>query len=123
MRLVTPSRANPEVASSGSDAANCAAERVTSSLGRKPLTDAIPVQHTRKGSHSRRNKHYQAVENQPATRRACASATDEEGFGWMKTVAGFRKTKYRGIEKVGWAFTLAAVTYKIRLPRLLAEQG
>jgi transposase len=48
----------------------------------------------------------------------------EEGFGWMKTVAGFRKTKYRGIEKVGWAFTLAAVAYNlIRLPRLLAEPG
>jgi len=23
----------------------------------------------------------------------------------MKTIAGLRKTKYRGIEKVGWAFT------------------
>jgi len=45
----------------------------------------------------------------------------EEGFGWMKTVAGFRKTKYRGIEKVGWAFTLAAAAYNlIRLPKLLA---
>src|SRR5580700_1173819 len=24
----------------------------------------------------------------------------EEGFGWMKTIAGLRKTKYRGLEKV-----------------------
>lgn len=32
----------------------------------------------------------------------------EEGFGWMKTIAGLRKTKYRGVEKVRWAFTLAA---------------
>jgi len=48
----------------------------------------------------------------------------EEGFGWMKTVAGFRKTKYRGIEKVGWAFTLAAAAYNlIRLPKLLVEPG
>jgi transposase len=45
----------------------------------------------------------------------------EEGFGWMKTIAGFRKTKYRGIEKVGWAFTLAAAAYNlIRLPKLIA---
>jgi IS5 family transposase len=45
----------------------------------------------------------------------------EEGFGWMKTVAGFRKTTYRGIDKVGWAFTLAAAAYNlIRLPKLLA---
>ena len=40
----------------------------------------------------------------------------------MKTIAGFRKTKYRGIEKVGWAFTLAAAAYNlIRLPKLIAE--
>ena len=45
----------------------------------------------------------------------------EEGFGWMKTIAGFRKTKYRGIDKVGWAFTLAAAAYNlIRLPKLMA---
>ena len=25
----------------------------------------------------------------------------EEGFGWMKDIAGLRKTKYRGLEKVG----------------------
>lgn len=48
----------------------------------------------------------------------------EEGFGWMKTIAGLRKTKYRGIEKVGWAFTLAAAAYNlIRLPKLMAEPG
>ena len=46
----------------------------------------------------------------------------EEGFGWMKTIAGLRKTKYRGLEKVGWAFTLAAAAYNlVRLPKLLAE--
>ena len=46
----------------------------------------------------------------------------EEGFGWMKTIGGFRKTKYRGIEKVGWAFTLTAAAYNlIRLPKLMAE--
>ena len=45
----------------------------------------------------------------------------EEGFGWMKTVAGLRKTKYRGLEKVGWVFTLAAAAYNlVRLPKLLA---
>lgn len=46
----------------------------------------------------------------------------EEGFGWMKTIAGLRKTKYRGIERVRWAFTLAAAAYNlIRLPKLMAE--
>lgn len=46
----------------------------------------------------------------------------EEGFGWMKTIGGFRKTKYRGIEKVGWAFTFAAAAYNlIRLPKLIGQ--
>jgi transposase len=48
----------------------------------------------------------------------------EEGFGWMKTVAGLRKTKYRGLDKVGWAFAFAAAAYNlIRLPKLMAEPG
>ncbi len=47
----------------------------------------------------------------------------EEGFGWMKTVAGLRKTKYRGLDKVGWTFTFfAAAAYNlIRLPE--ADDG
>src|SRR5512136_3039887 len=27
----------------------------------------------------------------------------EEGFGWIKTVAGQEQTKFRGCERVGWA--------------------
>ncbi|MCZ7600565.1 MAG: IS5 family transposase [Gammaproteobacteria bacterium] len=51
----------------------------------------------------------------------CIRKRIEEGFGWMKTVAGIRKTRYRGIEKVGWAFTFAAAAYNlVRLPKLLA---
>jgi transposase len=45
----------------------------------------------------------------------------EETFGWMKVVAGMRKTKLRGLPKVAWAFTFAVVAYNlIRLPKLLA---
>jgi transposase len=45
----------------------------------------------------------------------------EEAFGWMKTVAGMRKTKLRGLLKVDWAFTFAAAAYNlVRLPKLLA---
>lgn len=45
----------------------------------------------------------------------------EEGFGWMKTVAGIRKTRHRGLGKVGWAFTFAVAAYNlVRLPKLLA---
>jgi hypothetical protein len=45
----------------------------------------------------------------------------EEAFGWVKTVAGQEKTKYRGRERVGWAFTFAVAAYNlIRLPKLMA---
>ena len=44
----------------------------------------------------------------------------EEGFGWIKTVAGQRKTRFRGKDKVGWAFTFAAAAYNlVRLPQLI----
>ena len=29
----------------------------------------------------------------------------EEGFGWIKTVGGLRKTRHRGRARVGWLFT------------------
>jgi hypothetical protein len=45
----------------------------------------------------------------------------EEAFGWIKTIAGQRKTRFRGRDRVGWAFTFAAAAYNlVRLPRLLA---
>jgi IS5 family transposase len=44
----------------------------------------------------------------------------EEAFAWIKTIAGLRKTKLRGLAKVDWSFTFAAAAYNlIRLPRLL----
>jgi transposase len=45
----------------------------------------------------------------------------EEAFGWIKTVAGQRKTRFRGRDRVGWAFTFAAAAYNlVRLPKLMA---
>jgi transposase len=45
----------------------------------------------------------------------------EEAFGWIKTIAGQAKTRFRGLERVGWSFQLAAAAYNlVRLPKLLA---
>ena len=45
----------------------------------------------------------------------------EEAFGWIKTVAGLRKTRFRGLARVDLAFTFAAAAYNlVRLPTLLA---
>jgi transposase len=45
----------------------------------------------------------------------------EEVFGWIKTVAGHARTRFRGRDRVGWAFTFVAAAYNLaRLPKLLA---
>jgi transposase len=37
----------------------------------------------------------------------------EEIFGWIKTIAGLRKTKHRGRKRVDWMFTFAAAAYNL----------
>ena len=45
----------------------------------------------------------------------------EEVFGWMKTVGMLRKTRHRGVFKVGWVFTFAAAAYNlVRMRTLLS---
>src|SRR3981189_1821253 len=45
----------------------------------------------------------------------------EEAFGWIKVVAGLRKTKLRGLPKVDWSFTFAVAAYNlVRAPKLIA---
>jgi hypothetical protein len=46
----------------------------------------------------------------------------EEAFGWIKTVAGLRKTRFKGRPKVDWAVTFAAAAYnRVRAPKLVAD--
>jgi transposase len=46
----------------------------------------------------------------------------EEVFGWLKTVALQRKTRFRGKDRVGWMFTLAAAAYNLVRMRNLMPQ-
>jgi hypothetical protein len=39
-------------------------------------------------------------------RASSYSGSVEEMFGWLKTVALFRKTRHRGVRRVGWLFIL-----------------
>jgi transposase len=47
----------------------------------------------------------------------------EEVFGWIKTVALQRKTRFRGLERVGWMFTFAAAAYNLVRMRNLTLQA
>ena len=43
-------------------------------------------------------------------------------FGWMKTVGGFRRTRYRGLERTGLAGHLVATAYNlVRMSKLLGQ--
>jgi hypothetical protein len=60
------------------------------------------------------------------TRHACYAVSQrirkwiEEAIGWIKTVAGQGRTKFRGRARVRWAFTFAAAAYNLaRLPKPL----
>ena len=44
----------------------------------------------------------------------------EEIFGWLKTVAGLRKTRHRGLPRVGWMFSFALAAYNLVRMRNLA---
>ena len=46
----------------------------------------------------------------------------EEIFGWKKTVGLLRKVRQRGLELVGWVFTLTAAAYNLMRVRTLAEE-
>lgn len=58
--------------------------------------------------------------SEPASQRARKRI--EETFGWIKTVAGLRQTRFRGRASLDLAFAFAAAAYNlVRLPKLLAE--
>jgi hypothetical protein len=37
----------------------------------------------------------------------------EEIFGWMKTVGMLRKTRHRGVDRIGWMFTFGVAVYNL----------
>jgi transposase len=45
----------------------------------------------------------------------------EEIFGWLKTVGMLRKTRHRGVDRVGWMFTLGLAAYNLVRIRNLME--
>jgi hypothetical protein len=45
----------------------------------------------------------------------------EEVFGWLKTVGAMRKTRHKGVDRVGWMFTLAVTAYNLVRMRNLLE--
>ena len=50
----------------------------------------------------------------PTYRLACQQRKHiEHIFGWLKEIAGQRRTRFRGQQRVGWMFTFAAAAYNL----------
>jgi hypothetical protein len=47
----------------------------------------------------------------------------EEIFGWLKTVGLLRKTRHRGVERVGWTFLFSLAVYNLVRMRNLGFAG
>jgi IS5 family transposase len=63
----------------------------------------------------RTTRHAGYAESQKKRKRA------EEVFGWLKTVGLMRKTRHRGVRRVGWMFTFVAAIYNlVRIRNLTA---
>jgi len=46
----------------------------------------------------------------------------EEIFGWLKQIGLLRKTRHRGVARVGWMFTFALAVYNlVRMRNLLTR--
>jgi len=65
-----------------------------------------------------------AIDGRTTRRRGYAMSQSrrpiiERTFGWLKSVAGMRKVKLRGLKKVSWLFQYAVAAYNLwRIPRL-----
>ena len=77
--------------------------------------------------HVAQNTHHRSLAVDGRTARHAGHAPSQsirkrikEACGWIKTIAGQEPTKFRGQERVGWAFNFPAAAYSLgRVPKLV----
>jgi hypothetical protein len=89
------------------------------------LREAAVTPHVAKNQHARRTS---AIDERTTRHGGYAISQRkrkrvEEILGWIKTIAGLRKTRHRGKAKVGWMFTFAAAAYNLVRMRNLAQHA
>ena len=87
------------------------------------LREAAVTPHVAQNQHERRSS---AIDDRTTRHEGYAISQRkrkrvEEIFGWIKTIAGLRKTRHRGKDRVGWMFTFAAAVYNLVRMRNLAQ--
>lgn len=119
LHMIEPRADRPQAISLGADKAYDA-EDFVNELRSMRVTPHVAQNMSGRSSaiHGRTTRHRGYAVSQRIRKRI------EEAFGWIKVVAGQHKTRFRGRDHVGWAFTFAAAAYNlVRLPKLMAETG
>lgn len=87
----------------------CRERKVTPHVASKKRYSAVDGRTTRHGGYKVSQKKRKQI---------------EEGFGWLKTVGGLRKSRFIGVAKTEMQATLAAAAYNlVRLAKLLGPPG
>ncbi len=77
-----------------------------------------PTPNRRSAIDRRTTRHASYAASQRARKRI------EEIFGWLKTIGGQRKTRFKGLDRVEWSYLFALAAYNLtRLPKLLAPRA
>ena len=87
------------------------------------LRDAAVTPHVAQNQHARRSS---AIDARTTRHEGYAVSQRkrkrvEEIFGWIKTIAGLRKTRHRGRKRVAWMFAFAAAAFNLVRMRNLAQ--
>jgi transposase len=92
-------------------------EGFVGALRRRGVTPHVAQNTTGRSSaiDGRTTRHAGYAESQRKRKRV------EEIFGWLKTVGLLRKTRHRGVERVGWMFTFSLAVYNLVRMRNLLE--
>jgi len=119
LHMIEPRAERPQAVTLGADKAYDAEDFVNELRSLKVTPHVAQNTSNRRSSIDRRTTRHGGY---PVSQRIRKRI--EEAFGWIKTVAGQEKTRFRGVSRVGFAFTFAAAAYNlVRLPKLLAEPG
>jgi hypothetical protein len=119
LHMIEPHANRPQAVTLGADKAYDAEDFVNELRSMKVTPHvAQNVGHRRSAIDRRTTRHGGYLVSQRLRKRI------EEAFGRIKTIAGQEKTRFRGVGRVGFAFTFAAAAYNlVRLPKLIAESG
>jgi hypothetical protein len=120
LRMIEPRADRPHAITLGADKGYDAEDFVNEVRSMRVTPQVAQNTSGRSSAIDGRTTRHRGLGRQPAR----SAKRIEEAFGWMKTIAGQEKTRFRGRERVGWAFTFAATAYNLtRLPKLLAAMA